>query len=94
MSKPEPPPTYSIIRTEYFIFKSNELRKKYPTLTELNRTIDWALARKPHFFNQFIGEFYFLITEELSNPQFPDVKILYRIIEQDYKVVLIDIEEN
>jgi hypothetical protein len=94
MKKPEVPPTYSIIRTEEFIFKSNELRKKYSRLTELNQAIDWALARKPHFFNQFIGEFYFLITEELANPQFPDVKIFYRILEKDYRVVLIDIEEN
>lgn len=63
-------------------------------MTELNQVIDWTLARKPHIFNQIIGEFYFLKTEELANPQFPDVKILYRIIEQDFKVVLIDIEEN
>ena len=94
MKKSELPPSYRIIRTEDFIYKCNELRKKYPKITDLIQTIDLVLARKPHLYNQVIGEFYFLLSIKLANPQFPDVKIFYRIMEQDFKVVLLDIEEN
>jgi len=86
-------PSYQIKRTEEFIQKSNELRKQYKRTPELITAIDWALCRKPHYFQNISGDFYLWVTEELSNEEFPTVKILYKILEEDQIVILLDIEE-
>lgn len=86
-------PGYKLVRTEEFIQKSFEISKKFPRVIELNQSIDRALFRKPNMLTQLLGEFYFLVTVELTNPYFPEVKVLYKIIESEYKVVLLDIEE-
>ena len=92
--KPEHKPQYTINRTEEFIRKSQEIKKSYKRVTDLINAIDWALERKPHIFTQVSGEFYLLKTSELSNPDFPLLKILYRVIQEKNIVVLIDIEEE
>jgi hypothetical protein len=92
--KPEHKPQYQINRTEEFIKKSQELRSRYNRVTDLINAIDWVLTRKPHFFTNLIGEYYLLVTDQLSNPDFPKVKVFYRIIEETNIVVLIDIEED
>lgn len=38
--------------------------------------------------------YYLWVTEELSNEEFPTVRILYKILEEDQIVVLPDIEES
>jgi len=92
--KPEQKPQYKVIRTEDFIQNLHEISKRYGRVTELNNAIEWALARKPHKFNNIANDFYFWITGELSNPALPKVKIVYRILEDSDTVMLLTIEEN
>ena len=92
--KREHKPQYTIKRTEEFIRKSQEIRTIYKRFTEMINAIDWALQRRPHFFTNVSGEFYLLKTKELSNPDFPKLKILYRIVESESLVVLMDIEDE
>jgi len=92
--KPEHKPEYTINRTEGFIKKNQELRAVYSRMAELISAIDWALERKPHTFTQIINDYYLLKTGQLSNPDFPQLKILYYINENEKIVVLIDIEDD
>jgi hypothetical protein len=92
--KQEHKPQYKVIKTEEFIKNLNDLSVRYGRMTELANAIEWALARKPHHFNNLANDFYFWITEELMNHDFPVVKILYRIIENDSSVILLTIEER
>jgi hypothetical protein len=69
------------------------LQKRYGRLLHLLQAIDWALARRPHHFSNVTGEYYLLKTGELSNPAFPQLKIVYRISEEENTVVLLDIDD-
>lgn len=91
---PQHQPKYQIKRTEEFIQKSVELGKGYKRTPDLIRAIDWALSRKPHYFNNVSGDYYLWVTEGLMSEDFPVVKILYKIIEDSDTVILLDIEEN
>jgi len=92
--KRERKPQYRVIKTEDYVQNLHELSKQYGRLTELNDAIEWALARMPHKFNNIANDFYFWVTEELANPDFPKVKIVYRILESSSTVTLLTIEEN
>jgi hypothetical protein len=91
---PNHKPQFSINRTEEFVQKCHELSKVYGRLTDLINSVDWALARKPHTFNKISGDYYLLKTSMLSNPEFPKLIIVYRILEADNKVVLLDIDDE
>jgi hypothetical protein len=84
---------YKIKRTKEFIRKTSELRKIYRRMPDLIKAIDWALARKPHAFTKLTSDFYLWKTVELENNEFPIVNILYRIVEEAYEVILIDIDD-
>ena len=92
--KQELPARYTIRRTEDFIKKSHELGKRFSRVKELIKAIDWALERRPHYFTNISSDYYLWVTTELSNDDFPEVKILYKIVEDDFEVVLLDIEET
>jgi hypothetical protein len=62
-------------------------------VTDLIQAIDWALMRKPHYFTQVSGDFYLLKTDQLDNPDFPQIKVLYKINEADNTVILLDIDD-
>jgi hypothetical protein len=94
MLERELPPSYHVDRSEDFIRQFNDLRKHYSRLGDLMDSIDWALARRPHYFNKLAGDFYLWVTQELDNSQIPKVKILYRIFEEDHRVLLFAIEED
>jgi hypothetical protein len=87
-------PLYSIHRTENFISKTKQLSKVYPRLSEFLNAIDWALMRRPHHFNNIIADFYLWVTAELESDEFPNVKIIYRIDEDNSKVILMEMEES
>jgi hypothetical protein len=91
--KPEHKPQYSIVRTEEFIAQTQELKKRYQRMPDLIRAIDWALERKPHWFSPASGKYYLWKTEELSNHAFPEVKVLYKIDEENMKVILMSIDD-
>ena len=92
--KPHHKPKYTINRTESFIRQSQQIRKRHERFGELLNAIDWALQRKPHFFSNVSGNYYLLKTKELANPDFPKLKVLYHIVEEDWIVVLINIEDD
>jgi hypothetical protein len=92
--KRELPQKYVIHRTEKFIEQSHALEQKYSRIPELIKAIDWALERRPHYFNHISSNYYFWVTEDLTEYGFPEVRIMYMIKEEDYIVLLIDIEEN
>jgi hypothetical protein len=83
---------YKIIREPDFDRKILEIAGNFKRLKELDDAIDWALARKPHYFNEITNEFYYWVTEQLTNDQFPQLKILYRIVDSEKTVYLIDVE--
>ncbi len=86
-----PPPRYQINKTEKFIQKSQELRKRYNRVTELLQSVDWHLARMPHRFQQMSGDYYLLKTGHLQNPEFPQVTIVYLIYNES--ITLLDIDD-
>jgi hypothetical protein len=92
--KAEHKPQYTIIRTEEFIQKAHELGKVYNRFTDLIKAIDWALERTPHMFVKLTNDFYLLKTAQLSNPNFPKLNILYRIVQAANNVILIDIDDD
>lgn len=83
---------YQIIREPDFDAKMFEIAKQYPRLNELECAIDWALSRKPHDFNAITNEYYFWVTQEFTNHEFPSLKIVYRIVQSERRVYLIDVE--
>jgi len=85
-------PQYLINKTEKFIRKSQELKGRYNRVFELLQSIDWHLERKPHHFNNVAGDYYLLKTGQLSNPEFPQVNVVYMINEEHSTVILLDIE--
>jgi len=87
-------PQFSIQRTEEFIQKCNELSKVYGRMVDLINAIDWALERMPHLYTQITTDYYLLKTGQLSNPNFPKLKIMYKIIASENKVILIDIDDE
>jgi len=91
--KREHKPHYKVTKTEECLQNLHELSKNYGRATELVNAIEWALARKPHQFNHLANDFYFWITDEL-NIQFPVVKIVYRINEEEHTVIVLTIEEK
>lgn len=56
--------------------------------------IDWALARRPHHFTKLAGDFYLWVTENIDNADVPKVKIIYRIFEEENRIMLLAIEED
>jgi len=92
--KQERKPGYKVIKTEDCIQNLNDLSHRYGRATELANGIEWALARHPHKFNQLANDFYFWITDELTNIKFPTVKIVYRINEGESTVTILAIEEK
>jgi hypothetical protein len=91
--KPTHKPKYQIKRTEQFIRKCQDLKKSYSRVQELIQSIDWHLSRKPHYFSNISGDYYVLKTGLLSNPQFPQLSVLYLINEEEDSIMLIDINE-
>lgn len=87
-------PTYQITRTEKYIQKNHELTKTFPRLKELNKAVEWALSRKPHHFTPVTDEYYVLVTQQLENPEFPEVRILYLINQEEQRITLLDIDEK
>lgn len=85
---------YSVIRETGFDKKVKELCRTYKRMSELDEAIDWALSRKPHYFDNVIDNYYLWVTETLLNEDFPKVKILYQIDEESRIVTLISIEED
>ena len=87
-------PRYKVIKTEDCLQNLKDLSKTYGRTVELINGIEWALARHPHRFNQLSNNFYYWITEELTNIKFPTVKVVYRINDEENTVVVLTIEEK
>lgn len=87
-------PKYTVIKTETFIQKLNELGKMYGRTVELVNGIEWALSRHPHKFEQLADNYYYWVTESLTNVKFPTVKILYVIDPEKFTVTLLAVEEK
>jgi hypothetical protein len=87
-------PQFAIVKSEEYIANLNQLTKRYGRLVELNDAIEWALSRKPHYFDKVANDIYLWITQGLMSDDFPIVKIIYRIIEDKNTVVIITIEEH
>jgi hypothetical protein len=92
--RPELKPRYRVIKTEECLQQLNELSKLYGRATELIDGIEWALARNPHRFTQLAHDFYFWITDELTNIKFPTVKVVYKINQEESTVIILSIEER
>ena len=84
---------YEVIKTEDYIRQFNEIHQRYPKAIELNNAIVWALERYPQGFENIMQDFYHWITEELSSPGFPVVKILFRVFADKKVVVLLSMQE-
>lgn len=87
-------PQFTVRRTEEFVQKCNELSKAYGRLTELINAVDWSLQTRPHYYDHLAGEFYLLKSGALSNPAFPKLKILYKILEAESTVVMLEIDDD
>jgi len=85
---------YQIRKTEKYIAESQKLHKSFNRVTDLLKAIDWALERKPHSFTLVSGDYYMLVTGQLSNEEFPEVRVLYLINEDELFVMLINISES
>ena len=83
---------YTIVRENSFEAKMQALIKDFSRLAELEGALDWALARKPHSFNQLFNDIYFIVTEDLGEFGIPSLRILYLIDSADKKVILLDID--
>lgn len=81
---------FTIVREPDFDEKIMEIARTYKRAAELDEAIDWALSRHPHRFSELTAEYYLWVTEELVNPDFPQLRILYRIVERT--VFLIDVQ--
>jgi hypothetical protein len=88
------PASYKVERSEEFIRQFSELRKIYLRTNDLINSVDWALSRRPHHFTKVAGDYYLWVTENIDNPEIPKIKIVYRIIDDDNKVILLAIEED
>lgn len=66
----------------------------FPRIRELWDAIQWALERKPHNFSPVTDDYYLLNTEQLETLSSPEVRVLYFINQEDYKVILIDIHRK
>ena len=86
-------PIYEIVKTEEYLELLNDIYKRFPRITDLNKSVEWQLQRAPHLFEKINNNFYHWVTGELINPNIPRVKILYRIIEEPAKVIMLSIEE-
>ncbi len=86
-------PIYDVIKSEEFIEQFNSVAKRFPRALELNNMIEWQLARNPHAFERINNDYYHWITEESINPDIPTIKVLYRIITEQNKIILLSIEE-
>ena len=84
---------YEVVKTEEFIQQFHDIRKRYPKSTDLINAIVWALERHPHKFENITQDYYHWITDELANAEYPTVKVLYKIIDQDSKVIMMAVEE-
>jgi hypothetical protein len=87
-------PQFTIERTEKFIQNCNELSKIYGRLTDLINAVDWVLSRHPHLYKQIVSNYYLFKSSQLSNREFPKLKIMYIIHEDLNKVTLMDIEDD
>jgi hypothetical protein len=87
-------PQFTIIKTEEFIQKCDGLSKVYGRITDLINAACWNLERKRHLYLQISTEYYLWRSSVLANPAFPQVKVMYRIIEAENKVILIDIDDD
>ena len=86
-------PAYEVIKTEEYIQQFNEIYKRLPRTKELSDAITWALQRYPHSFDNLVPNFYHWITEELASEEYPVVKLLFRIDEEEKRVILLSVEE-
>ena len=85
--------SYEVTKTEEYIQQFDEIYKRFPRSIELNNAIVWALERYPHSFENLAHDFYHWITAELASEEYPIVKILFRILSEENKVILLSVEE-
>jgi len=93
--------SFTIIRTEEFIRASSSLIEAYPTLIEFNKFLNWHLQKDPYRFERDTGDYYTLSSSDLQTPDlllaakrvtlFPNVKVLYRIDQEQRSVTLMSI---
>jgi hypothetical protein len=83
---------YTIIRESSFQKKIDLFKIDHSRLAEFESALDWALARKPHSFNQLFNDTYFLVTEDLGEFGIPSLRILYPIDSVKKTVLLIDVD--
>jgi hypothetical protein len=84
---------YQVLKTEEYIQQFNEIYTRFPKSIELDNAIIWALERYPRGFENLSQTFYHWITDELASPDYPVVKIVFRLNENQSKVVLLSIEQ-
>ncbi len=83
---------YSIEREEEFDERVKEIAGSFERMDEIDRNIDWALAREPYFVGQHIYKDYYLWeTERFTDLDIPQVVILYTVDSINKKILLIDI---
>lgn len=86
-------PSYTVSTTAEFNVRFQELSKRYVRMPQLLDAILWTLERIPHKFTQFMNDLYVLPTGKLDNPEFPEVRVLYRVIESESRVIIMDIDD-
>ena len=62
-------------------------------MDELELAIEWALSHDPRRFYNIFGDFYVWKTQNAFE-NFPQLRILYQYIEEENKIVLIDLEQR
>jgi hypothetical protein len=87
---------FAIVREQSFEEQMLRLTGAYQRMAELDRAIDWALAKHPHRIPnivRFPPDFYLWVTDEFFEINIPSVRILYRIDSQTHTVYLLSIQE-
>ena len=83
---------YQIIREPLFEEQFKKIGNNYDRIADIERSIDWALARNPKRFPKITPHLHLWKTNKFSH-NFPQLRIAYLIDEPKGVVHLVEVEE-
>ena len=83
---------YRVQKTKEFDEQVEALTGLYPRIEEVIKGIVWALEKDPRRYVKLPGDYYQYNYKSISQDHFPDVAVLYRVLADDAKVILMAIE--
>ncbi len=89
--KPKQAP-YHVEPTNEFNEQVEALKGMYPRIDQSIMAITWALKKDPREYDHIVGDYYTIESKSISKENFPDVKVMYRILADQGMVTLMAVE--